>query len=225
MTAQWKKHAREMMAGKWWLLAGILIVFTALNTIPQVISPPIDPDTVPTTNQSILSFVSVVLSLLIAPLSIGWSWIAQDVSRGGKPVISTMFAPFRNNYVKHVLAPFLMGLFIFLWSLLLVIPGIIKAFSYSLTYYVLRDNPELTALEAITESRRLMDGHKMEAFKLVLSFIGWFFVGLFTLFIGFLFIYPYFSTTYATFYDSIQKEHRPEPQYMTDHSSDVPTGF
>ncbi|MDX5322705.1 MAG: DUF975 family protein [Exiguobacterium sp.] len=225
MTAQWKKHARDMLAGKWWLLAGILIVFTALNAIPQFVSPPVDPDTVPTTNETILTFVSLVLSLLIAPLSIGWSWIAQDVSRGNKPVISTLFAPFRNSYVKHVLAPILMGIFIFLWSLLLVVPGIIKSFSYSLTYYLLRDQPELSALEAITESRRLMDGHKMEAFKLVLSFIGWFFVGILTLGIGFLFIYPYFSTAYATFYESIQQEQHPESQFMTDHSTDGPTGF
>ena len=97
-----------------------------------------------------------------------------------------------------------MGVFLVLWTLLFIVPGIIKGFSYSLTPYILRDQPELSALESITESRRLMDGHKMEAFMLFLSFFGWFLVGILTLGIGFFFIGPYFSTTYATFYDSIR---------------------
>ncbi|STO07625.1 MULTISPECIES: DUF975 family protein [Exiguobacterium] len=225
MTAQWKQHARHMLKGKWWLLAGILIVFTVLNAIPQTFAPTVDPEVAPTATETSLTLLSLLLTILIAPLTLGWSWIVLSVSRGDKPAISQLFEPFRNGYVKHVLAPLLMGIFIFLWSLLLIIPGIIKAFSYSLTYYIMRDEPELSALEAITESRRLMDGHKMQAFKLVLSFIGWFFVGILTLGIGFLFIYPYFSTAYATFYDSIQQDQRPEPQYMTDHSTDAPTGF
>ena len=68
---------------------------------------------------------------------------------------------------------FLMGLFTFLWSLLLVIPGIIKSFSYAMTPYILAEHPEMTATEAITESRRIMDGNKWRLFCLGFSFIGW----------------------------------------------------
>lgn len=226
MRAQWKQHAQKMLTGNRWLLAGILILFVILNGIPQTFMPEVDPDAIPTATETGLTFLSLLLTLLIAPLTVGWAWLVLSVSRGDKPGVSKLFEPFQNGYVKHVLAPFFMGLFVTLWSLLFLIPGIIKGFSYSLTYYILRDQPELTALEAITESRRMMDGHKIDAFKLVLSFIGWFFVGVLTLGIGFLYVYPYFSTTYATFYDSIQKDDRPEPQYMTDHSSmDAPTGF
>ena len=68
---------------------------------------------------------------------------------------------------------FLVGLFTFLWSLLLVIPGIIKSFSYAMTPYILAEHPEMTATEAITESRHVMDGNKWRLFCLDFSFIGW----------------------------------------------------
>ncbi|MCM3279634.1 DUF975 family protein [Exiguobacterium sp. MER 193] len=141
---------------------------------------------------------------MIAPLTIGWSWLALGVSREKGASFSTLFKPFQTRYFKHVITSFVMGVFLVLWTLLFIVTGIIKGFSYSLTPYILRDQPELSALESITESRRLMDGHKMEAFMLFLSFFGWFLVGILTLGIGFFFIGPYFSTTYATFYDSIR---------------------
>ena len=68
---------------------------------------------------------------------------------------------------------FFMGLYIFLWTLLLVIPGIIKTFAYAMTPYILAEHPEMTANQAIGESIALMDGHKWRLFKLHLSFIGW----------------------------------------------------
>lgn len=128
---------------------------------------------------------------------------------------------------------FLMGLFTFLWSLLLVIPGIIKSFSYAMTPYILAEHPEMTATEAITESRRVMDGNKWRLFCLGFSFIGWsllcatpmlialiFIVrsaiitgNLATLlwivpfsiptFIGSLFLMPYQEAAYAAFYRDV----------------------
>lgn len=229
MRAEWKQHARQSLKGKWWLMAGLLILFFILNGLPQTFAPPVDVEEPITAMETTLSFVSLILSILILPLTVGWAWLALSVARGERVTVSTLFAPFKTRYFRHIAAPFLTGLFAGLWSLLLIVPGIIKSFSYSLTNYILRDQPELSALEAITESRRMMDGHKMEAFKLVLSFVGWFFVGLLTLGIGFLFIYPYFSTTYAAFYDSIKQADRTYAQsdspFMTNDSSDHPTAF
>ncbi|MGA9467744.1 MAG: DUF975 family protein [Exiguobacterium marinum] len=209
MRSEWKQHARQALKGKWWLMAGLALLFLIINGIPQWFAPEMDvnsPEPFTSTDLT-LSFVSNVLQILIAPLAIGWSWLALGVSREKGASLSTLFKPFQMRYVKHVITSFVMGVFLVLCTLLLVVPGIIKAFSYSLTPYILRDQPELSALESITESRRLMDGHKMEAFMLFLSFFGWFLVGLLTLGIGFFFIGPYFSTTYATFYDSIRDNH------------------
>ncbi len=85
--------------------------------------------------------------------------------------------------------------------------NIVCRFSYSMTHFILNDHPEYTANQAITESRRMMDGHKMDYFLLCLSFLGWFILSIFTLGIGFLWSAPYFYTTSAAFYEEISKEY------------------
>ena len=86
-----------------------------------------------------------------------------------------------------------------------IIPGIIKSFSYAMTYFIINDHPWYSLNQAITESRRMMDGHKMEYFILCLSFIGWFILSCITLGIGFLWLIPYFYTTSAAFTKRLQK--------------------
>ena len=106
---------------------------------------------------------------------------------------------------KIILLYLLVNLYLFLWTLLFIIPGIIKSFSYAMTYFIINDHPEYSLNQAITESRRMMDGHKMEYFILCLSFIGWFILSCITLGIGFLWLIPYFYTTSAAFTKRLQK--------------------
>jgi uncharacterized membrane protein len=96
------------------------------------------------------------------------------------------------------------GFFLFLWSLLFVIPGIVKTYSYAFVYHIKHDNPSLTTMQAITESRRLMNGYKMKFFLLRLSFLGWYIVGILTLGIGMLWVKPYVMTASAVFYDELK---------------------
>lgn len=98
---------------------------------------------------------------------------------------------------------FLVGLYTFLWTLLFVIPGIVKGFSYAMTPFILADNPNLTANQAITRSRELMDGHKWELFVLSLTFIGWEILGALCFGIGLLWVTPYKNAAYAAFYRQI----------------------
>lgn len=98
----------------------------------------------------------------------------------------------------------LISFFTFLWSLLLFIPGIIKAFSYSMSYYILADNPELTAREALRKSKEMMVGHKLDLFILMLSFFGWYLLGAITFGIAYIYIIPYLNATMANFYNSIK---------------------
>ena len=100
-----------------------------------------------------------------------------------------------------------MYLFTFLWTLLFIIPGIIKAFSYAMSPYILEENPELSANEAIDRSRAMMKGHKFDLFWLYLSFIGWGFLCIFTLGIGLLWLMPYMQTAEAAFYEDVKAEY------------------
>ena len=98
---------------------------------------------------------------------------------------------------------FLRTLFTVLWSLLFIIPGIVKGLSYAMTPFILEEHPDLTASQAIKASMQLMEGHKMDLFILGLTFIGWQILACLTMGIGFLFLNPYMNAAYAAFYRSI----------------------
>ena len=111
---------------------------------------------------------------------------------------------FKTDFLGNFLLYLLQSIFIFLWSLLFVIPGIIKTFSYSMSFYIKADHPEYDWNKCITESRKMMDGHKFRLFCLYLSFIGWILVAIITCGIGMFWISPYINTAKAHFYEDLR---------------------
>lgn len=97
------------------------------------------------------------------------------------------------------------SIFTFLWSLCLIIPGIIKTYSYSMAGFIMTENPEMTAKEAMEVSMKMMRGNKWRLFCLQLSFIGWAILAIFTLGIGYLWLTPYVNAATAAFYDEISR--------------------
>mgnify|MGYP000835811139 CR=1 FL=1 len=130
-------------------------------------------------------------------VAIGMLYACWDLfTKGTLPEAGALFAPFK-QYARTVGAVLLVFVYTLLWTLLLVIPGIIKAYSYSMTFYILRENPEMTAGDAITASQKMMDGHKMDLFLLSLSFIGWAILALIPAGLGFIWLLPYMYTAQA----------------------------
>ncbi len=115
----------------------------------------------------------------------------------------------KSDIVGNILTGVLYNLFIALWTMLFFIPGIVKSCSYAMTFYVKNDNPTLSANDAITESRRLMDGYKMKYFMLQLSFIGWMFVGTLCFGIGTLWVSAYMEAARAAFYEEVKAAKNP----------------
>lgn len=147
---------------------------------------------------------SLAMALVVTPaFSIATVTIYLKLTQHMTPEVAELFAHF-NKFWAAFKVTFLTGLFTFLWSLLLVIPGIIKAYSYSMAMYILAENPEIGALEAIDRSKAMMDGHKMELFVLNLSFIGWYLLCAVTFGIAAIWVTPYVSATTANFYNSIK---------------------
>ncbi len=101
----------------------------------------------------------------------------------------------------------LMNLFIFLWLLLLIVPGIVAAYSYRMVFYLLIDNPEIGVMEALRKSKEIMQGYKAKLFYLDLSFIGWGLLSILTFGVGFLWLYPYILTSQTIFYEELRNEH------------------
>lgn len=144
-------------------------------------------------------------SLLMLPLGWGLTIFFLSIARTEKPELGHIFDGFK-EFWRIFSTLFVRNLFICLWTLLLVIPGIIKTYSYAMTDYILKDHPEMGVNESIELSMAMMKGHKMDLFLLHLSFIGWLILTFFTLGLGFLLLYPYFSTAQALFYEDLKEE-------------------
>lgn len=149
-----------------------------------------------------LSFVSLFVLL---PLAVGYSNSMRVLlETGDNRLTNNSFSLGFGNWLHVVWGMILSTIYIFLWTLLLIIPGIIKSYSYALTPYILVEHPEMSANEAIEESTRLMDGHKFDLFYLQLSFIGWAILSILSLGLGVFWLIPYQMTAQAAFYRDIK---------------------
>ncbi len=149
---------------------------------------------------------SLATVFVITPaFSIALVIVYLKLAQGINPDLKELFAHF-DKFWGAFKVSFFVGLFTALWSLLLVIPGIIKAYSYSMSMYILAENPEIGALEAINRSKAMMNGHKMELFVLELSFIGWYLLCAITFGIAGVWVFPYMSATFANFYNKIKNQ-------------------
>lgn len=156
---------------------------------------------------AIVSAASIASIVVVGPMAFGVAYLFLKQARDNEKMnIGDIFKGFADDFGGTFLIGFMSELFIFLWSLLFVIPGIIKTYAYSMVYYIKVDHPEYSWKECLDESQRMMKGHKWELFVLELSFIGWIFVGMLTFGIGMLFVAPYMEASYAQFYNALKNE-------------------
>ncbi len=150
--------------------------------------------------------IGAVASIIIAgPFSLSLSLMSLKAIKGEEIEAMNIFSGFE-NFVNALILSLYQGLIVFLWSLLLIVPGILKSFSYSMTFYILAENPDIKAKEAMRESETLMQGHRWEYFKLHLSFIGWNILSIFTFGLLFLWLTPYMEIATAAFYQDLKMQ-------------------
>ena len=134
-----------------------------------------------------------------APITVGQNrFYLQNRLRQGD--IGTLFSVFQSGFLNVVKTVFLKNLYIFLWSLLFVIPGIIKTYQYYMVEYILAENPNMDSARALEISRQMTQGQKLDIFLLRLSFIGWAILSIMSCGIGFIFLIPYVQATFAELY-------------------------
>jgi uncharacterized membrane protein len=145
--------------------------------------------------------------LVIGPFLVGYvNSFKKLLVEGDDRITANSFREGFKPYWRSVWAYLFRGILITLWSLLLVIPGIIKSLSYAMTMYIVKDHPELTVNEAIDLSKDMMYGHKYDLFYLYISFIGWYLLSILTLGIGTFWLMPYIETAQASFYEDVKAE-------------------
>lgn len=180
------KEAREALAGRWGLAVGFCFLYMLVLMVARAPHK-----------------VGSLLGLIIGgPMLFGLSTFSLAFSRRQEATVSQLFVGF-NEFGKTLVAYLLMVLFILLWSLLLVIPGIIAALSYSQTFFILVEDKTISAKDAIKKSKAMMYGNKKKLFFLMLRFFGWFLLSILTFGIGFLWLMPYVQITMAKFYEDI----------------------
>lgn len=195
----YKNRALSALENKWGNFVAITFVYGFIIGITQILSGDKD-------SPAILHLIGLVLFILALPLTWGYQTLFLGAVRGGDATAKDMFEGYNKELFSRVLTTTLLYyVYVFLWSLLLLIPGCIKAYSYAMTPYILKDNPEMKNNAAIEESMRMMDGHKLELFLLDLSFIGWALLSLLTCGIGFLWLTPYMNMARVNFYEDLKK--------------------
>lgn len=206
---EYKNAALAALKGKWAPAVLCAVVYMVIAVAISLIGEVVDPETSASGVVVTVGLASMALSLLVSsPLGVGYYNAHKELFvNGDDKMIDNTFRIGFSNWAHNVWGMFLMGLFVFLWTLLLIIPGIIKGFAYAMVPYILVDKPELSANEAIELSMKMMKGHKFDYFWLCLSFLGWILLGLLTLGIGYFWLIPYMYTTYAAFYQDVKAEY------------------
>jgi uncharacterized membrane protein len=181
-------QARESLKGKWGLGVGTTAVFMLAMIAIQAIP-----------------VAGWVISILIGgSMSIGLVSFALSLSRKQDAMLVQIFSGFQ-KFGVGLGAYVLQAIFVLLWLLLLIVPGIIAALSYSMTYFIIaEDKNNIGPLEAITKSKEMMRGNKWKLFCLGFRFIGWVLLSILTCGIGFLWLLPYMITSFALFYDDLK---------------------
>ncbi len=144
--------------------------------------------------------------LIYGPISYGAAFVALKVLDSEKIEPGMLFKGFE-SFANTFSAGILIVIYTFLWSLLLIIPGIIAAFSYSMTFYIMRENPEMSASQAIEASKKMMYGHKWRLFDLYFSFLGWILLCMLSFGIASIYVTPYMSVATAVFYADLKHFH------------------
>lgn len=190
--AELKLISKQQIKGK----IGILFVITLIIAVISFVSHLL---------LSLIPFIGgLVSTIIIAPaFSLSLVRVYLNVTANKKPDVQDAFCGFDDFWAAFKVG-FLTGFFTFLWSLLFVIPGIIKSISYSMAMYVLAENKGKPALECINESKKMTNGYKMDLFVLGLSFIGWALLGYITFGIAYIWVIPYVQTTYTNAYHSLK---------------------
>ncbi|MBD3590705.1 MULTISPECIES: DUF975 family protein [unclassified Bacteroides] len=188
-NSQLRAEARQALQGKWPMAAVAALIYSVIAG-----------------GLSAIPFIGGLCSLFIGlPIAYGIAIVMLGVYRGKDIDFGVLFEGFQ-DYSRIFVTKLLQAIYTLLWSLLLVIPGIIKSYSYAMTDFILKDEPEMKNNAAIEKSMAMMENNKMKLFLLDLSFIGWALLAIVTFGIGFLFLQPYMQVSRAAFYEDLKAQ-------------------
>ncbi len=188
LRAQIKEQAKKNFSAQYWMCVGAFVLYTLIVGAASQMT------------------AGIGAFFLAPPMIVGFYSFSLKVYRGQEADIGGMFSDGFSDYWRNVGGVLWMQLWIFIWSLLFIIPGIIKAFAYFMAPYILADSRNVSATQALKLSMKMTKGYKGKIFVMLLSFIGWLILTGLTF--GILSIFwtgPYIETSFAGMYDELKK--------------------
>lgn len=180
-----RANARMQLKGNWGLSLAVCLLYSLIL--------------------SAVSSTGVGALILGGSLQIGLILYFLALMRGNNPRLELLFDGFK-SFTATLGIYLWYTLWVLIWSLLLIIPGIIKSLSYSMSFYITADNPNIGIKNSLNISKKMMHGYKGKLFMLYLSFIGWAFLCILSLGIGLLWLTPYIQASVANFYAEVRRE-------------------
>ncbi len=197
LRSELKQNAKDQLKNNWGVAIGVIIVCTLISCIPNLL---VDLEV-----ESIVISISIpiITMVITGPIAIGQSKFFINLANRSNPRFSDLWYGF-NNILRAIGITLLVGIIVLIGTILLIIPGIILSFMYSQVYYIMAENPDMSIIDCLKESARIMKGHKMELFVLELSFIGWILLMGITFGLAGLYVLPYYTATLTNFYLEIK---------------------
>jgi uncharacterized membrane protein len=221
-----RAKAWESLKGKYWMAFAVILVTGLICSVGNAfisfgqnlvevlgLVDPAEMDATMVTGALVLSGVVLISAIIGALFSI---FVTNAITVGvnnyfiknteSKPSFKDAFSGFKVKYGRNIGTLLLAGIKAFLWTLLFIIPGVIKSYEYSIIPYILADDPEISTNDAFKKAKQMMNGNKWRLFKLEFSFIGWFLLCFLTLGIGTFFLIPYLNAANAEFYVELKNK-------------------
>ena len=208
-----RAKARAQLGGgifkdKWLIMLLVCLLYTTIGGIVSSIP--------------VLGWIGTLV--VGGPLMYGLYKAILETVEGEKPKFESLIHGFTEDFSGNMILGLLQTLFVFLWTLLFIIPGIVKTYAYAMAFYLKRDCTKMgvtkEAKTYLDESSTMMEGHKMQLFLLDLSFFGWYFLGVLCFGVGTLFVVPYHEMARANFYKELCAENTPVIENTESENSD-----
>ena len=199
-NSELKAKAKESMKGKWGKILPVIILYSLITgAISGVVT--VKYGNNPSTQIS--ASTSLITSIITAFFVLGYNSFFLKLARNKDVEVNELWSK-TGQFIRAFVATFLISLAIGVGIVLLIVPAIIFALMFSMTMFIMVDDENISAIDAMKKSAEMMKGHKGDLFGLILSFIGWMLLGLLTFGILYLWLMPYMNTAMCNFYDSIK---------------------
>lgn len=217
---EYKTKAKTLLEGKYTNPIVISLIFSAITAVVASIQRSFGPKydlrtftVIDPGNTGLVTLMNVILFIIIAFIAYSLFKLTIAIVKEDEYTIEEVcLAGVKEEPVRNIGLQFMVTLFTFLWTLLFIIPGIVKAYAYSMSFYLVNKEPTLDIMEAIDKSKKYTDGYKNDLFLLDLSYLGWYLLSVFTLGILSLWIVPKHLTARTLYFEELYYKNNPKKQ-------------